>query len=311
MRGQKAQAPETGHEGRPPEQLAQAEPLFRVLVGVDRLAEQGRLGVSPIAEVRELLQDLPCPAAAFAAAGEGDDAERAELVAALDDGDIRLESRAAGDLPELVHGRLDGQLQRRKPGPLSADPLDGRGEGLDLACSQDEVHPGRPIEDLVRFDLRHAAGDADHQFRPLTFSRPEDPEGAVDLGLRLLPDRARVEDHDIRGRSLAGGAQPEPLELTGHALAVENVHLTSPGFHAVGARGRPASPFMPLVCDDWKHRHSRIQPGRAPALRARSGSSARSRSAPSRSRRAVSSSSRFLSQAGLITLSRYWPSSQA
>ncbi len=67
----------------------------------------------------------------------------------------------------------------------------------------------------------------------------------------------------------------------------------------VAARERRASPFASVSCERWKHVHSRIHPGRAPALRAFSGRSARSFSASSSSRRAVSSSSRFLSQRGL------------
>src|SRR5678816_2684087 len=106
MRGQEPKPPDPGHTGGETKELSQAEALVRVAVGVYGLTEERHFRIAPRRERRQLLEDFRGRAAPFPSAGEGNDAERTELVAALDDRDVSLESRAASDLAELIDGRL-------------------------------------------------------------------------------------------------------------------------------------------------------------------------------------------------------------
>src|SRR4029079_1527689 len=105
------------------QELAEAEALFRLPVRVHGLAQQRDLGVAAGRQPADCYEDVVRPAAALAAPGEGDDAERAELVAALDDGDVGLEARSARDLPELVDRILLGELEPERLPPLRGGSL--------------------------------------------------------------------------------------------------------------------------------------------------------------------------------------------
>ena len=123
------------------QQLAEAEALLGIAVGVDRLAEQRDLRVTERGDVRELVEDLGRAAAALAAPRERDDAEGAELVAAFDDRDVSLEARLAGDLAELVDGVLGRQLQGERLAALAPRGGDELADLLDLAGARPRSRP--------------------------------------------------------------------------------------------------------------------------------------------------------------------------
>ncbi len=312
MRRDEAQAPEALDAADPAEQLAQPEALGGLPVGVDRLPEQRDLGVAVSHEVPDLVDDLGGGPAALPAPGERHDAERAVLVAALDHGDVGLERRTAADLAKLVDRILLGKLQPQRLAAFGPRGRDELADPLDLPGARHEVDERRPLQDLGAGNLGDAAGDADDEVRVLLLAPGEDAERAEDLVLRLFAHRAGVEDDDLRGGlvgALGGPPDSEGLELARHALAVEDVHLAAPRLHAV----RVAVAAVDRRGNDGQRclAHSRIHPGRAPALRARSGRSARFFSASASWCLASSRSEIVRSQAGLITRSRYWPSSQA
>ena len=295
VRRQKSQSPDSRDPRHFGEQLPEPRPVLRIAIGIDGLSQKRDFAVATPDERAHFFEDLGGPPAALPAPREGNDAERAELAAPLDHRDICGEAGTAGDLTELVHRRLDRQLERENAASLRANLIDELAHALDVARPQDEVDPGRPFQDLVPFDLGDAPGDPDDELRKVLLAAAEHAQGAVDLCLRFFPDGAGVQDHDVRRFFGAGRAEAAALELTGHALAVQDVHLAAPGLDAEGRRVA----------------HSRNHPGSAPARRARSGRSSSSFSAPGRAFLAVARSSRVLSHAGLMTRSRYAPSSQA
>src|SRR5262249_3807013 len=154
--------------------------------------------------------------------------------------------------------------------------------------------------DLVPRDLSDAPGHPEDEARLLLFLSREDPQRAVDLRLRLLANRAGIEEEDVGTLVVLGPAIAAGLEPTGHAVAVENVHLAAPRLDAI----EPGNATIHRLCLPARflpdRAHSRSQPGSAPAFLAFSGRSARSFSAVPSSLRAASSSSFFLSQAGLM-----------
>ena len=78
--------------------------------------------------------------------------------------------------------------------------------------------------------------DGDLHALVLAFGAGEVPEGAVELVVRVLADRAGVDDDDIRvtvGRADVAGSFEGPAQ----SLGVVHVHLAAEGAHLVGARG--------------------------------------------------------------------------
>src|SRR5439155_5937124 len=62
----------------------------------------------------------------------------------------------------------------------------------------------------------------------------EAAEVRVDLLLRLVTDRAGIEEDDVRLPLVLHAAVPAQLEAAGEPLAVEIVHLTAPRFDEEG-----------------------------------------------------------------------------
>ena len=53
------------------------------------------------------------------------------------------------------------------------------------------------LEDSLALSLRVAPADGDHEIRPLAFAGAGVPEVGRKPGVRLLSNRARVEDDDV------------------------------------------------------------------------------------------------------------------
>ena len=91
------------------------------------------------------------------------------------------------------------------------------------------------VEQALPLGLRVAAADRDDALRIALFQRAGLGEMRREALIRLLTDRARVEDHHVRlllGRRLA---EPELLEHALDALGVVRVHLAAERGHVVAA----------------------------------------------------------------------------
>src|SRR5262245_7847329 len=180
---------------------------------VDVLAEKRDLADSLRSQLRDLGQDLARPAARLASAYGGDDAVRADRVAAHRDLHPRLEA------PLAVHRQRPGELALL-PGPEAparrltarAEPL---GEMRDRPGPEGDVDERIEVEEPLALRLRVAAADGDHLLRVVALEHLRVAEVRGEPLVRLLTDRARVEDEDV-GVFLRGGLpQPQLLE---HAL---------------------------------------------------------------------------------------------
>src|SRR5262249_20224474 len=229
-------------------------PAASVAIRVDGLTEELHLPGSRAHEGHDLGEDVVHVAAHLAAAGRRDDAERAPVIAALDDGDVGLPRRArvAPDLlvrkvdrvvPELGVGGMPGRPIAR------AEPVDEDRKARGGAGPDDEVDVGRPLEDRRALLLRDAAAHAEDEARLARLQAPEAPELREDLLLRLLPDRARVEENDVGFIDAARAPVAVPLERPRHLVGIEDVHLAAPGFDEVPGRAHECapSPSSPLI----------------------------------------------------------------
>ena len=113
-----------------------------------------------------------------------------------------------------------------------ADPF---AEMRDRAGSEGDVDLRVALEDPLPLRLRIAAADGDDELRVLTLPRARDTQVRGQLRVRLLADRAGVEDEHVgvllRGRL----AQPERLEHALDPLGVVGVHLAAEGRDVVAA----------------------------------------------------------------------------
>ena len=102
---------------------------------------------------------------------------------------------------------------------------------------------GHEVLVLLRQTTRHD----DLTTFALALPRLEVAEVAVQLVVRVLPDAARVEDHDVGVGLTVGANEPVGFEQTGDPLRVVLVHLTPVGAHDVaaghGPRGYWPGPF--------------------------------------------------------------------
>ena len=113
-------------------------------------------------------------------------------------------------------------------------------EVRDRAGPERDVDVGVELEDPLALRLGVAAADGDHAVGILALARRRVAEVRRELRVRLLADRAGVEDDDV---GLVGGrrlAEAELLEQTLDPLGVVSVHLAAerrdvvPAHHARG-----------------------------------------------------------------------------
>ena len=160
----------------------------------------------------------------------GDDAEGAELVAALDDGDVGLErvppprdAQRKRDVLDRVE--IDG-------GPAPGASLDGlvdeHRQPLQILRADDYIDRRRALQDLPALLLRHAPGHGDD--RPLAAldgHLPELAQAGEEHFLGPLADAAGVQHHDIGIPVVVCRFVASLLEQSGHALRVMEVHLAA------------------------------------------------------------------------------------
>ena len=97
----------------------------------------------------------------------------------------------------------------------------------------DHVDPGRALGDPGALHLGQAAAHRD--LHALLLLRQQVPQVAVQPVGRVLPDRAGVEHHHVRGLAVAGGLVARLVEQARQALGIVRVHLAPVGADLVGA----------------------------------------------------------------------------
>jgi hypothetical protein len=188
------------------------------------LAEQGQLPDSLPRELRHLGEHVARPAAHLAAAHRRDDAVRARGVAAHRDLHPGLEPTLA------VHrqARGEGALLGRPPRPsLHAEPARAQpfAEVRDRARAECDVDVRIEGEETFALGLGVAAADRDHHVRSLALACSCIAHVGGELRVRLLADRAGVEDDDVGLGLRRRLAEPELFEHPLDALGVVRVHL--------------------------------------------------------------------------------------
>ncbi len=136
-------------------------------------------------------------------------------------------------------GKLGGERAVVEPEAAARDPDAARAEPVaevrDRAGPEGDVDGRVELEDPLALRLRVAAADGDHAVRILALARGRLAEIRRELRVRLLADRAGVEDDDVglgRRRRLP---QSELLEHALDPLGVVSVHLAAEGRDVVAA----------------------------------------------------------------------------
>ncbi len=194
---------------------------------VDVLAEQRELLDALTGEAGHLRDHLSRAAAALAPTHGGDDAVRADRVAAHRDLHPGLKR------PFSVHRQGRGELAVVEPEPPARHPHSARAEPVaemgDRAGAEGDVDVGIELEDPLALGLREAAADGDHALGISPLLRGGVAEIGRELRVGLLADRARVEDDDIRFLGAGRLAEAELLEHALDPLGVVSVHLAAEG----------------------------------------------------------------------------------
>src|SRR4051794_32688731 len=210
-------------------------------VRVDILAEQRHLLDSFCGELRDLGQDVARPAADLAAADGRDDAVRAHRVAAHRDLHPRLEAalavlREAGGERALF---CSPPRAARNAEAACTEPLR---EVRDRARAERDVDLRVEREEAVALRFGVAAADGDDHVGALALACAGVAHVRRELRVRLLADRAGVEDDDVRVVLARRFAEPELFEHALDALAVVRIHLAAEGGYVVAAHHAPGYP---------------------------------------------------------------------
>ena len=237
VRAGEADALEPADLARGAQQLAERPTVAELdAVGVDVLAEQGDLDRAVVDQGLDLGQDVAGAAVLLLAAQRRDDAEGAGVVAADRD---RHPARVRG---VALGGERGGEgLQRLEDldlgGVVVPRALEQAGKRAHVVRAEDDVHPRRLLQDDVLVLLGEAAADGDLHPLVAPLDAGEVAEIAVELVVRVLAHGARVDDDDVRLRTV-GGHVTGRLQGTAQPLGVVHVHLAPERAHLV----RPGPP---------------------------------------------------------------------
>ena len=130
-----------------------------------------------------------------------------------------------------MHRQLGGEVAVVEAEPAPRDPdatcTEPIAEVCDRPGAERDVDSRVELEDPLALRLRVAAPDGDHTVGILALARGRLAEVRGELRVRLLPDRAGVEDDDV---GLGGGGRLPEAELLEHALdalRVVRIHLAA------------------------------------------------------------------------------------
>ena len=233
VRGGEADAVDAVDLGDGADQQAEISQLIgavhRPAVGVDVLAQQVDLAHALSGQAHHFHQHVLERAADLGTTGVGHHAEAAVLAAAFHDRDKRARALGArlGQAVELLDLREADVHLRPVLLAAGADQLRQPVQGL---RAEHQVHVRRALDDRLAFLRRHAAADADQHRLAVLLQRLPAAQLAEDLLLRLLADRAGVDQHNIRFFDVVGQLQAfGGGQHIGHARGVVLVHLAAVG----------------------------------------------------------------------------------
>ena len=203
-----------------------------VAVGVHVLAQQGDVLVPRLHQLPDLRQHglgVPAP---LPAPDVGHDAVGAEVVASVHDGDPGLHALLPHHGDALGNGAvlvLDGKdpLLRLIHLPQKLRELP---QGLG---AEHQIHVGIGLFDPLRHSglLGHAAAQADHLLRILLLGVGQGAQVAEHPVLRVLPDGAGVQEHQIGLLRVLGEGEAACLQYPHELLSVRHILLAAEGVH--------------------------------------------------------------------------------
>src|SRR6185437_6981734 len=210
-------------------EIRDAAVVHGTAVGVDALAQQVHLAYALFGELGHFHQHVVERAADLGAAGVGHHAVAAVLRAAFhdrDEGGGPLGARL-GQLVELLD-LGEGDVHLRPVG--GAIGLDQLGQAVQRLRAEHQVHVGRALDDGLAFLAGHATAHADDHVAATLLVLLPAAELAEHLFLRLLADRAGVDQDNVRLGLVLGQLQAvRGLEHVGHLGRVVLVHLAAVG----------------------------------------------------------------------------------
>src|SRR3990172_894345 len=226
MRGKEPYSPDSPDSGYPPEEFGERDlPLF-FPVGVHVLPQEDHVAYAPVRQFVDLRKDLPGGPADLASADIRDDAIGAVVVASLHDGHhgarrsvrkIREHVPVAG-----VAGEVGGNL-----GVSTFREAKESGQPGDAVRAEHDVDVRRPLPHFRPLLLGEAPPHGDESSLTALLPSPKMAQGAVDLLVRLLPDAAGVQKHEIGiGQGFRGAVISLPEERH-HPGRVHLVHLAA------------------------------------------------------------------------------------
>ena len=163
----------------------------RVLRDDDQLLDAG------LRKAAGLLQDVLHGAAAVAPAQMGDDAEGAEIVAALGDLDVGIVLRRREHAPGLVCRGID--VAELADGLAAVQQAVRHGDDVVIAaCAEHAVDLRHLLQDLVLIALRQAACHEQSADAALLLQRAHGENVVDGLALGRVDKAAGVDDHEIR-----------------------------------------------------------------------------------------------------------------
>ena len=238
MAGGVAQATNTGHPRKAPQQCAERRGragLVLAVIGIHVLPDQRHLAHACPGEPLDFGRDLLHRPRHFDAARIGHDAEGAELVAAFLHGDEGGNAAAADRLVRGGSQRVELVLQRK----FGIDDLlaalrarDQAGQAVKILRADDQVDAGA-AGDFLAFGLRHTAGNGDQHLAALCRRVLLHFADAADLGIdlvhRLLADVAGIQDDEIGLGGIGGFAVAGRRQRVRHTIGIVDVHLAAEG----------------------------------------------------------------------------------
>ncbi|MCY1298235.1 hypothetical protein D9M70_477100 [compost metagenome] len=211
-------------------EVGDAAVMGQAAVAVDVLPQQGHLAHAVLGQVDDLGQHVVEGAADFLATGIGHHAEGAVLAAAFhhrNEGAGAVDARFGQAVELLDLGEADVHLGFAG----DAGGVDHFRQAVQGLRAEHHVDVGRALADGGAFLAGHAAADADHQFRVLLLQLAPAAKLRKHLFLRLLADRAGIEQDHVGFFRMRGDFQRLMLaEQVDHARAVVLVHLAAVGF---------------------------------------------------------------------------------
>ena len=128
--------------------------------------------------------------------------------------------------------------------PQAADPLARAagelGQVDQVLGPEHEVEGREAAQQRVALLLGDAAADADQEPRLGALALEHPAQLGVELVLRLLPDRARVDDDQVGRLGLVGAVPAVVMQQVRHLLGVVLVHLAAEALDVKAtAHGRP------------------------------------------------------------------------